>query len=79
LGEGPGTGVERFFLTPDDGLRVRVGIEVFLQLLPWEGVQLLDTSDRSVLEAVVGTVLGESCVNLARAEDDAINLLWLLD
>jgi len=66
-------------LTPDDGLGIGVCIEVLLQLLPWEGVQLLNTGDGSVLEAVVGTMLVKRCVDLTRAKDDAINVLGLLD
>ncbi len=30
LGEGPCTSVERFLLTPNNGLRVRIGVQVLL-------------------------------------------------
>ena len=48
LGETPCTGIERFFLTPNDSLGVGVSVEIFLQLLPRERVQLLDTGDGGV-------------------------------
>lgn len=56
LSETPGTGVERLFLSPNDGLSVGVCIKILLELLPWEWVELFNTSDSSVLDVVVGTV-----------------------
>jgi len=74
LGEGPGTGIKGFLLTPNDGLGVRVHVEVFLKLLPREGVELLDTSDGCVLEAIIGSVFVEGSVNLTSTENDTLNL-----
>lgn len=79
LDEAPGTGIQRLLLTPDDGLGVRVLVEVLLQLLPGEGVQLLNTGNGNVVNLVVQTVLVESSVNLARAENNTLNLLRLLE
>ncbi len=79
LGETPCPGIERLFLTPDDRLRIFVSVEVLLQLLPWEGVQLLNTGDGGVLEAIVGTVLVESGVHLTSAKNDSVNFIWLGD
>jgi hypothetical protein len=79
LGERPGTGVERFLLAPDDGLGVRVLVEVLLELLPWEGVELLDTGDSGILDTSIGAVLVESSVDLTCAENDALNVFWRLN
>jgi hypothetical protein len=66
-------------LTPDDGPGIGVHIEVLLELFPWEGVQLFNTSDGRVLDAFVGTVLVKGCVDLSCAEDDTINGLRVID
>lgn len=79
LREGPSTSVQRLLLTPDDGLRVGVHIEVLLELLPWEGVQLLNAGDGGVLDLLAGTVLVESGVDLTCAEDDTLDLVWVVD
>lgn len=77
LSETPGSGVQWLLLTPDDCLGVLVAVEVLLELLPWERVQLLNSSDGGVLQTVVGTVLVESGVDLTRAENDTVNLFRL--
>jgi hypothetical protein len=79
LDEAPGTGVERFFLRPDNVLGVGVAVEVLLQLRPGEGVELFDTSDGGVADALAVTVLGKSGVDLARAHNNTLNLLGLVD
>lgn len=79
LDEAPGTGVEGLLLTPDNGLGIGVHVKVLLELLPGEGVQLLNTGESNVVDLVVGTVLGKSSPNLSRAENDTLNLLGLLD
>lgn len=79
LGVRPGTGVQRLLLGPDDVLGVGVAVKVLLELSPREGVQLLNTGDSSVADAVSLTVLGQSSVNLARAENDTLDLLGLID
>lgn len=79
LSVAPGTSVERLLLRPDDGLGVRVLVEVLAELLPGEGVELLDAGDGNVVDLVVGAVLVKTGIDLARAEDDAVNLLGSLD
>lgn len=79
LGVAPGTGVQRLLLGPDDVAGVGVAVQVLLQLSPREGVQLLNTGDGGVADAVGFTVLGKSSVDLSRAEDDALDLLGLVD
>lgn len=79
LGVRPSTGVQRLLLAPDDVLGVGVAVQVLLQLSPGEGVQLLNTGDGSVADAVGIPVLGESGVNLTRAENHTLNLLRGLD
>lgn len=79
LHKAPGTGVERLLLGPDDGLRVWVHVEVLLQLLPREGVHLLDAGKGNVVDLVVGTVLVQSTPDLTSAENDAIHLFRGLD
>lgn len=75
LREAPGTGVEGFLLGPDDRLGVGVLVEVVPQLLPGEGVQLLDTRDGGIVELVLGAVLDQCGVHLTGAQDDALNLV----
>lgn len=79
LDKAPGTGVEGLLLTPDDVLGVGVAIEGLLELLPREGVELLDTDDGGVLDAFGLTVFRESSKDLTRAENDARDILGLVD
>ena len=79
LGVAPGTGVQGLLLAPDDVLGVGVAVQVLPELGPREGVELLDTSDGSVADVVSLAVLGQSGVDLARAEDHTLNLLGLID
>lgn len=79
LNVGPGTSVQGLFLTPDDVTGVGIVVEVLLQLSPREGMQLFDTGDGSVADAIGLTVLGESSVHLATANDHTLNLLGLVD
>ena len=79
LCEAPCTSVERLLLAPDDLLCVGVRVEVLLELLPWEGVELLDTGDGNVLEAAGFTLLDERGVHLTCAEDDTVDLLVRAD
>lgn len=79
LRESPSTSVKWLLLGPDDSLGVWIGVEVLLNLLPWEWVQLLDTGDGGVGDVVVGAVLEESGVDLSSTEDDTLDLLLLLD
>lgn len=79
LRERPGTGVKRLLLAPHDGLGVGVLVEVLLQLLPREGVELLNAGDGSILVALVGTVLVERGVDLAGTQDDAVDRLGVVD
>lgn len=79
LCEAPCTSVERLFLAPDNLLCVGVRVEVLLKLLPWEGVELLNTSDGNVLEAAGFTLLNERSVHLTCAENDTVDLLVRAD
>ena len=73
LCETPRACIEGFFLGPDDGLCVGIHVEVFLQLGPGEGVQLFDAGDGGFVEVVLGAVFVEGDVDLAGAEDDAVD------
>lgn len=66
-------------MTPDNGLGVSVCVEVLFEKLPWEWVQLLNTGDSSVLNVIVGAMLMKSSVDLSTTENDALNLLWLVN
>ncbi len=79
LREAPSAGIQRLFLRPHDILGVWVHVEVFLQLRPREGVELLDACDGSVFVFLVGTVLVQSGVDLTGAEDDAFDVFGLVD
>jgi len=79
LGEAPGTGVERLLLAPDDGLGVRVHVEVLLELLPREGVQLLNAGESDIVDVILRSVLFESGPHLTSAENNTLNLVRRLD
>jgi hypothetical protein len=79
LHKAPSTSVERLLLGPDDILGVRVAVQVLLELGPWEGVELLDTGDGGVANALAITVLGKSTVDLTGAHDDTLDLLRLIN
>ena len=68
LSKAPSTGIQRFFLRPDYGAGVRVGVKIVPELGPWEGVQLLDAGDGGVIElSVCSAVFVESGVDLSCA------------
>jgi hypothetical protein len=71
----PCTSVERLLLTPNDILGVRILVEIFLQLLPRKGIELLDTSDSSILETIGFTMFVKSRIYLTGAENDTLNFL----
>ena len=75
----PCASIERLLLTPNDGLRVRVSIQVVSQVCPREGVELFNPGDRGILVPVVGTVLVYCGVCLSSAHDNAVNLFRLND
>lgn len=77
LREGPRAGIKRFLLTPHDGLGIGVAIEVLFDLLPREGVELLDTRDGCVSDALVEAVLVQRGVDLASTQDHALDVLGL--
>lgn len=79
LNEAPSTGVEGLLLTPDDSLGVGILVKVLLELLPGEGVELLNTGQGNVVDVVILTVLGEGSPDLTTAENHAVNLLRSLD
>ena len=79
LGEAPGAGVEGFFLAPDDGLGVGVGVEVLAELSPRERVELLDARDGRVADLLGRAVFVERDVDLAGAEDDALDRRGLIN
>ena len=75
LHEAPRPSVQRLLLTPHDGLRVRVLIEVVAQLCPWKGVELFDARDGGVFLAFGFAVLDEGGVHLAGAHNHAFDLV----
>lgn len=79
LREAPRAGVERLLLRPDNCLCIGVHVQVFLELLPGEGVQLLEAGECDVVNLVVGTILVQASPDLPGAQDDAVNPLGRLD
>jgi hypothetical protein len=79
LSEAPGTGVEGLLLAPDDGLGVGVLVEVLLELLPREGVQLLNAGESDIVDVVLRSVLVKGSPDLTSAEDNTFNLVRRLD
>lgn len=79
LHETPGARVERLLLRPHHGLGVGVHVEVLLELGPGERVELLDARQRDVVELLGGAVLVQRRVDLAGAEDHAVDFLGRRD
>jgi len=79
LHEAPGSRVQRLLLSPHDVLGVRVAVDVLLELSPWERVELLNTGDGRVADALGLTVLHQRGVHLTGADDQALDLLRLVD
>lgn len=79
LGERPGASVEGLLLAPDDSLGIGVGVKVIAELGPGEGVELLNAGDGGVSDLVGLTVLEEGGEDLAGTEDDALDLLGLVN
>lgn len=79
LREAPSARIQRLFLCPDNVLGVGIHVQILLQLGPRERIQLLNTCDRRVFDFFVATVLVERSVDLAGAEDDALNVFWRID
>lgn len=75
LREAPCARIQRLLLAPDDRLGVLVHVEIFFQLGPGEGVELLDAGNGDVVEFVLGTVFVELDVGLAGAEDHAVDFV----
>lgn len=73
LRKAPRSRVQRLLLRPHNRLGVLVHVEVFLELRPWEGVELLDARDGDLVFLVGGAVFVEGGVGLARAQDDALD------
>lgn len=65
LRETPCASIQRLFLSPYDGLSVRVHIEILLELLPWEGVELFNTGDGDGVEVVLFAMFVKGDVSLA--------------
>ena len=66
-------------MTPYDGLGVRVHIQILLELLPWEGVELLNASDCGSVKLLTSAMLVKGSINLTGAEDYAFNLCRFFD
>jgi hypothetical protein len=65
--------VQRLLLTPNDRLGVLVLIKVISELCPGEGIELLDARDGDVFATGGFAVFVEGGVDLAGAEDDAVD------
>ena len=57
LRKAPRARIQRLFLRPDDRLGVGVMVQVFPQLGPGEGIELLDAGDGDGVEFLVRAVL----------------------
>ena len=80
LGEAPRAGIQGLLLGPHDGLGVGVGVEVFTQLGPGKRVELFDAGDGGGGEVFVGgAVFVQRGVDLAGAEDDAVDFVVRFD
>ena len=79
LHETPRSCIQRLFLCPHNRLGIGVHVEVVLEILPGEGVELLDTCDGSRGDFVGGAVFVDSGVGLAGTDDDALDLFGRVD
>jgi hypothetical protein len=75
LREAPSSGIQRLFLCPDNILSIGIAVEILFDLRPRERMQLLDTSYGSLFVLELATMACEIHIHLARAEDDALNVL----
>ena len=66
-------------MCPNYGLSVWIAVKVLLQLLPWEWVQLLNTSNGGVLDVVIGAVFLEGSVDLTGTENNTVNCIVVVD
>src|SRR4029077_9967428 len=76
LDEAPGAHVLGLFLTPDD-LRFLEAGELFHQRLDRERIELLHPEQVDVVDTALLPLIIEIIVDLARANDDATNLVVL--
>ena len=79
LYETPWTGVQWLFLTPYDGLRIRIAVEVVSQLSPGEGVELFDSCDRCIGNFVGLSVLDKRSIDLTTTQYYSFNVFVLVD
>lgn len=79
LREAPCTSIQRLLLGPNNGLGIRVTVQILLELLPREGIKLLKAGEGDIVNLVVCAILVQRGPNLARAQDDTFNLLPWLD
>lgn len=75
----PGTSVKRLLLSPADILKVGVRVQKLSDLLPREGVQLLDSDDSSLLVSKILSSLEESSPDLAGTEENSLDALLVVD
>src|SRR3546814_3124912 len=71
----PGACVARFFLRPDDLFEFRHPLQPDRERLAREGIELLDADHRRVGEARGVTRFHQVVTDLARTEDDALDVL----
>lgn len=79
LCETPSTSVERLFLRPHDSLGIRILVEVLTELGPGKGVELLNTGYGRFIELLLRAVFVKGNVDLAGAEDYAVDLFGSSD
>src|ERR1044071_6300086 len=72
LDESPCTHILRFFLTPNKLRRFWKGLEHFPKPVLSQGIELLDTDERCVVDFTFRVVLQQIVINFAGTKDDAL-------
>ena len=75
----PRTGIQRLLLGPDDLLDVRVLLQVVTELSEGEWVELFNTGDGDIIDALGSAVLVELGIHLTSADKKTLALLGCLE
>ena len=75
----PRASVQRLLLSPDDLLNVRVLLQLVTELGKGEGVELLNTRDGDIVNALSGAVFVQLGIHLTGADEQTLTLLRRLE
>lgn len=79
LYESPRSGVQWLFLTPYDGLRIGIAVQIVSELSPGERIDLFDSCDCCIGDLVGISVLDKRSVDLTATQYHSFDILVLVD